>query len=138
MSNAPAWRVAIIGAFAYLRMASADREPPTWMPAVAIGSIPLAIATVAGFGLMGPGWALGAALMAVFFVVLLFALWATPTTTKGFAAASLIAGSAAIVLTVTLVRLTALADRLHVTRPGTTVPTPPPVVRPPTGLGLHG
>jgi nucleotide-binding universal stress UspA family protein len=103
------------------------REPPTWMPAVAIGSIPLAIATVAGVGLTGSGWALGAALMAVFFGVLLFALWATPTTTKGFAAATLIAGSAAIVLTVTLVRLTAVADRLDVTRPGNVRVDPEPV-----------
>jgi hypothetical protein len=99
-------------------MASVNREPPSWTPAAAVGSVPLAIVMVAGFGVVGPGWALGAALLAVFFVLLLFALWAAPGTTRGFVAAVLTAGVTAVCLITALILLTAAADRLDVTRPG--------------------
>ncbi len=115
--------------------ASRTREPKSWVPAVAMVTIPLMTIAAAAFGRVGREWAVAAIFIGMFVFLLLLAIWVVPADLKGYAAAFGSALVGATLLTAALIGFTRFASKIDEKSPSPSTVTPSPGSTTPTTNG---
>jgi len=91
---------------------NAGREPPKWIPTIAVLTIPATVGAALGVGVIDRRWALLALTFGLFIFLTLLAFWAAPTTKWGLIPLVLAAAATAFVIGAGLIGITALADKV--------------------------